>query len=132
MKQAKLKRLVVGGIPFKIAHSAVLEAHDSEQRRYWLLGRVQYERRLIEISSEADAVYPIVILHESLHAILEQAGHTDQNEQHIVALGYGLARLIKENPDLVKALQEFGNEDAEEKPAPTRKPKAKQAAYKKS
>ena len=44
-----------------------------------------------------DSVKRVVIWHEIIHEILDQAGHSDHDEAHVMALGYGIMAVLKHN-----------------------------------
>lgn len=65
-----------------------------------LFGSVSYGAQVIKIDSGACADRKQAILwHEVLHAILDHAGQGDAvTEEAIVALGFGIAQVLAENP----------------------------------
>lgn len=71
-----------------------------------LMGRTTFGNIAIEIEQKLDPQMQLMsLVHESLHVMLWQAGFGEQDEQHITTLGYGVYALIRNNPDLVRAIQ---------------------------
>ncbi len=68
-----------------------------------LEGDIVYSTQRIRISDDLHPdQLPFVLLHEAIHGVLQHAGHIDQRECDVMALGYGLVALLRDNPDLVK------------------------------
>lgn len=100
-----IKSLKIGPIPYIVKEESKLVGPNGDGHTTWLNGRVRYERALIEVDADLpDDVKRVCLLHEALHAIAEQAGITDEPEPLIAALGYGLLKLLRENPALVEYL----------------------------
>jgi len=75
---------------------------NSDGTSSFLNGKITYQDTAIQIEQGmAEQLKPITLVHEALHGILEQAGITDEAENIIVALGYGVVALMRNNPALV-------------------------------
>lgn len=83
-----------------------LHYHDNEKTKHSLNGQIIYGKAFIEIEKDVDPqlVAPILV-HEAVHGILHNAGHDDEDEEQVIALGYGIVSLIRDNPELVKLIQ---------------------------
>lgn len=97
-----IKALKIGPVNYTVNEVLKLVGDDGDGHTTWLNGRVRYERALIEVDADLpEDVKRAAVLHEALHAIAEQAGIGDQPEPLIVAYGYGLTALFRDNPELV-------------------------------
>ena len=104
-----LTHIYIGPVRYDISRPVRLIGLDEEGRNTYLNGRVKTEAATIEIDGElSDEVEPVAIVHETLHAILSQAGIDTQPEDVIVALGYGIVDMLRKNPGLVAVIT--GNE----------------------
>lgn len=84
----------VGGIDY-----TVIERKDLRDGDTWLNGHIVYNE--CEIRVEEELALPkkwIVVWHEVLHGLLEHAGMSDHSETIIIALGYGVAQALRDNP----------------------------------
>ncbi len=106
-----IARLKIGPIPYTVAEVQKLIGNDHNGQSTWLNGRVRYEKALIELEADLPPDVKIVaILHESMHAILEQAGIENESEPLIIALGYGMLALLRDNPELVLLISSQGKD----------------------
>lgn len=79
----------------------VIEEKDLRDGNTGLNGHIVYNDCQIKVESEMTPhVQWITIWHEVLHGILEHAGMGDHDEKMIIALGYGVAQAIRDNPYL--------------------------------
>jgi hypothetical protein len=70
-----------------------------------VLGEVSHASLTIFINENQALANKVATLwHEVIHALLEQAGQ-EQNEGIVNALGYGLARVVRDNPALIEFTQ---------------------------
>lgn len=100
-----LTTIKIGPVTYRIERILRLLGSNGDGKSIWLNGRVRSERALIELEAELPAeIQTIVIVHEIVHAILEQAGIEEHPEPAIVALGYGLVQVIRDNPQLVEKI----------------------------
>lgn len=72
-----------------------------------VLGEIVYRKALIYLSPDQNPqVMRQTLMHEIAHGILHQAGHYENDEAIVTALGYGLTALIRGNPDLIRYIRE--------------------------
>lgn len=101
------ERVKIGPVLYRVEMEPKLMGSNGDGSSSWLNGRIRYEQAQIEVCAEvAEQTQPAVLVHEILHGILEQAGMEEHPEQAIIALGYGLVQVLRENPGLVQYLQE--------------------------
>lgn len=97
-----LDKLQIGAIRYTVEEVDDLHKFTAEGTRQWLQGQVLYHEATIRIDSELAADVKIVALwHEAIHALLDQAGIDAHDENAVIALGYGIVRLLRDNPGLV-------------------------------
>ena len=95
----------IGPVTYRVERVLRLMGNNGDGSSTWLNGRVRYEKALIELEQELPAeVETIAIVHEIVHAVLEQAGIDDEPESIVVALGYGLVQVLRDNPELVELI----------------------------
>lgn len=71
-----------------------------------LLGQIIYHQATIKLEADQHPqVKRIVLLHEIIHGILNNAGFQKHSEAVIDAIATGLMALIDDNPHLMRALQ---------------------------
>lgn len=96
----------IGPVAYRICQVHDLMGTDDGGKSIWLNGRCRYTSARIELCDElGEQVKPVGLMHEVLHGILEQAGVKEQPEDVIIALGYGLVALLRDNPELVDYLR---------------------------
>lgn len=67
-----------------------------------LHGDIDYAAQELRVKEDqAEDAQRVTVLHEAVHAILHAAGQGEHDEALVVALGYGLYALLKDNPVLV-------------------------------
>lgn len=89
----------IGALAYAVVEVDDLEAEDGEK----LLGHILHNHCEIRIDRALpDQVKVAVLWHEIIHGILEQAGVTNQKEGLVLALGYGMVELLKDNPGLAE------------------------------
>lgn len=99
---ARLTAVKVGAVTYDVAFVDNLVDLRDDGTWKGLHGRVGYTDCKIKIEADQnEQVQHATVLHEAIHAILHNAGHDDHDENLVVALGFGLHALLKENPDLV-------------------------------
>ncbi len=83
----------------------VLEAdRPADDPNDMVLGEIVFSSVRIYINPEQDAqIQRQTLWHEIVHGILHHAGqdHTENHEALVIALGYGLCSLVRNNPDLI-------------------------------
>lgn len=88
----------IGGLDYK-----VVEVKDLRDGHTGLNGHILYNDCEIRVEQEMlPQVQWVTVWHEVLHGILEHAG-VKHNEQTILALGYGVAQVLRDNPWLREA-----------------------------
>lgn len=93
----------IGAVDYdvKLAHKEPVNPDDL------VLGEIGYGKATIYIEPEQNPqIMRQTLLHEITHGILHQAGHYEDNEAIITALGYGLYALIRSNPALIGFIRE--------------------------
>lgn len=102
-----LTTIKIGPVTYRVERVLRLLGSNGDGSSTWLNGRVRYEKALIELEQELPAeVEPIALVHETIHAILEQAGINDETESIVIALGYGLVQVMRDNPELIRLVTE--------------------------
>jgi hypothetical protein len=92
----------IGAIDYTVKSVKDLHTHNGDER-HWLNGHILHSTAEIKVESELSPDMQVTVLwHEVLHGILTQAAVEEQPENLIVILGYGLVRLIRDNPVLMK------------------------------
>lgn len=98
-----IDHLKIGPVNYTVKEQDDLHTTGKRGIKKWLAGHVIYADGVIKVANDqAPDMKVALVWHEALHALLYHAGHSEQNEQHIMALGYGLVQLIRDNPHLVK------------------------------
>lgn len=104
MTRRKQMTVKIGTTSYQVKR--VKDLHDIKDGsvKRGLLGCVDYTKREIEIDAALSPPAAIdTVWHEVVHAILYHAGHTEQNENQVLALGYGIIDFLRNNPAVVKA-----------------------------
>lgn len=92
----------VGGVNYTVIEESKLSATASDGSTIWLNGHYLSSEAQIKIDADvAPSVKAAVLWHEISHAILTHAGIRDESETTVTALGYGLAQVVRDNPDLI-------------------------------
>lgn len=98
----KFQPLVVGPVIYSIQEVPDLHDTDNDGKKQELFGYINYKDLLLQLDEGMTPPQQLAtILHEAVHAILEQGGQ-DIPENAVVTLGYGLANLLINNPWLTK------------------------------
>lgn len=91
-----------------ITYTVIRDVHDlhrveSDGKKTPLHGQVEWKPQCIEIAANQGSDVQVVVLwHEILHAILNNAGQFDESESYIVALSHGLVQVMRDNPALME------------------------------
>lgn len=97
-----IETLIIDGMPYSIEVKEDLHTIDAEGHKRYLNGTIMYGNLYIGIDEEvSDALRPAIVMHEALHGILYHGGHEDQDEAQVLALGYGIVALLRDNPAFV-------------------------------
>lgn len=95
-------KIQIGAIDYTVSEHKDLHTHSGDDRR-WLNGHILHNTAEIKVEADLAPDMKVAVLwHEALHGILRMADVDEQPEHLIVILGYGLVRLIRDNPELVK------------------------------
>lgn len=98
----QLKQVKIGAVTYDVAFVDNLITLRDDNTYKSLHGSVNYTSCTIKVESDQDEqVKAATVLHEAIHAILHNAGHDDHDENQVIALGFGLYALLKENSELV-------------------------------
>jgi hypothetical protein len=74
---------------------------DGENKKIEMHGAIDHGKCIILLRADEDYEFTkCTLLHEIVHGIIKQAGLTEHDEANVIALGYGLVGLLKQNPDL--------------------------------
>lgn len=96
--------LKIGPITYEVREIGDLHSIVEGQRQ-WLHGAIVWKAAEIHIAhDQVDEVKVTSLMHEALHGILNNAGQNDQPEEMILALGYGVVQLLRDNPALVSLI----------------------------
>ncbi len=94
------KTVQIGALRYGVREVEDLRSREDDGVK--LNGDIVYDSAEMRIEQAmADDVKLATIWHEVVHGLLDQAGYAVHPEQMIIALGYGLLRLVRENPDLM-------------------------------
>lgn len=87
----------IGGVDYIVEY--VPDLRDGDQG---LNGWIRYNDCKIQIDADlSDQRKRIVLWHEIVHGLLENAGaESEHDEKIVVALGYGLVQVLRDNPQL--------------------------------
>lgn len=113
---AELETLLIGGVTYDVSFVEGLKDFRDDNTFRNLHGDIGYGSTDIRIESrQSEQIQRVTLLHEAIHAILHQAGHDDHPEAMVIALGFGLYDLLRNNEGLLEwlGLLEEGEEDAE-------------------
>lgn len=97
----------IGAVHYSVAEIKDLHRLDGDGRKQWLHGQIIHADASIKIEDDqALMVKRATLLHEIMHGILHRAGFEEHPETAIIALGYGLLEVLRDNPALVELLRE--------------------------
>lgn len=98
-----ISQVKVGPIVYSVRNEDGIHDTDENGQRIALNGDVDYSTAIIRLDQNQQAVVIASALwHEIVHAILAQAGHERHDENHVIALGYGITQVMRDNPDFVR------------------------------
>ena len=96
----------IGDVTYTISEVEALRRAEDDAVLY---GRIEHMKLKIEVESTlAEPIKRVTLMHEIVHGIFNQAGQDleDSREELVLALGYGLTALLRNNPALVAYLTE--------------------------
>lgn len=97
-----IKQVQIGPVTYSVTEQPKLMTRVRDGSTQWVNGCISPEKLTIEIEADNHPDVKLIALwHEAIHGILDQAGHTDHPELLVLALGYGLVQLVRDNPELV-------------------------------
>lgn len=95
----------IGAMTYKVELVPDLHIGEGDERKD-LHGQIWQDKQQIDVNADQTEVMQAAsVLHESMHGILNHAGHEDHSEQMIIALGFGLVDFIRDNPELIDLIQ---------------------------
>jgi hypothetical protein len=98
-------KVKIGEVVYTVGEFDGLTGTGADGESVWLNGRIRDTKAIIHIEESIDEqVKPVVLLHESLHAILLHSGQSDHDEEVIHALGYGLLAFMRDNADWIRSI----------------------------
>ncbi len=98
----------IGPMLYDVQNVSELRGKDADGNEVSLNGDIEYHTHTIRLEADLKPeMQTYTALHESIHGVLYQAGHTDHDEQMVIALTYGLVSLFKDNPELISLLREL-------------------------
>lgn len=97
----------IGAMTYRVREVSDLHHLDGEGRKQWLFGQILHQSTEIKLEhDQTEMVKRATLLHEIMHGILHRAGFEEHPETAIIALGYGLLEVLRDNPALVDLLRE--------------------------
>ena len=113
MTVALPSHITIGPVRYAIRVVKDLHDHDKEGKWRWLHGDIRWSKAQIRIDEkQSDERKVVTLWHETLHGILEHDGHSGHDENLIIALGFGIVQVIRDNPALVAYTLAKVNDDA--------------------
>lgn len=95
-------KVVIGTVTYAVQEVTDLHIVGENGEKKLLNGHIIYGESVIKVDRYHSPDMKVVVTwHEVLHGLLDQAGVEDHPEDVVRALGYGLVRLIRDNPALV-------------------------------
>ncbi len=99
----------IGPVTYRVVERPRLTSGNGDGTSSWVNGHILYQETEMRVEQEMSEVMKAAALwHESCHGILYHAGHVDHPEPIIIALGYGLVALVRDNPELVDLTRKLG------------------------
>lgn len=97
------KSIKIGAVNYAVSEERDLHTFDNEWKKEFLNGQIVYSDATLKVKSDLSHDVKVCALwHELIHGILNNAGQIEHTEEHVIALGYGLVQVIRDNPELVK------------------------------
>lgn len=89
-----LDTIKIGGIRYPV--KIVDDLHDNHKELY---GWIKYDKHEIHVSGDLDSQGRFVVLwHEIVHGILNNAGLPENDERMVDALAHGIMQVLLDNP----------------------------------
>ena len=97
-----IQNLKIGPIDYKVTEKDDLHFVNDDGKKCALHGDICWGEAEIRIATDQDNQVKVATLwHEAVHGILNNAGIDNHPENIVMALGYGLVQLIRDNPELI-------------------------------
>ena len=94
-----IDKLVVGTVTYKIGRADRIDDDDT------VLAQIDHVgAKIVVVNDATPASANVAVWHEAIHALLHQAGFQGgsiDQEAVVQALGYGIPRLLSENPEMM-------------------------------
>lgn len=102
-----IKKIKIGSITYKVMyHDQLLDEDDNP-----LNGQIDFDELIIHMDkSLKKELNKVILIHECIHGILNNAGQEDHDEQYINIISYGIMDLIKNNKSFIRYLMDEKNE----------------------
>lgn len=101
----ELETLLIGGVTYDVSFVEGLKDFRDDSTFKKLHGDVGYASQDIRIEDKQhEDAKRVTVLHEAIHVILHNAGQGDHPESMVIALGFGLYDLLRNNDDLIAFL----------------------------
>ena len=98
------KQIKIGPVGYKVIEKDDLHFVDGDGKKSGLHGHILWSEAEIRVAGDqSEQVKVVTVWHEVIHGILNNAGINDHPEQVVLALGFGIVQLIRDNPDLIRA-----------------------------
>jgi hypothetical protein len=102
-----IDQVKIGAMTYRVKELSDLHRVDDEGRKQWLFGQILHQSAEIRLEhDQTEMVKRATLLHEIMHGVLHRAGFEEHPETAIIALGYGLLEVLRDNPALVDLLRE--------------------------
>lgn len=100
-------QIKIGGTTYPVIDRDDL--HDNHKPLY---GWIKFNTMEILISTELGPQARYTVLwHEIVHGILNHAGLDEHDERMVMALGYGIVQVLRDNPELLALLETTSPKD---------------------
>jgi predicted heme/steroid binding protein len=93
----------IGPVNYTVREMNDLHTVNDDGKKLELHGHILWSEAEIRVANDqVDDVKVATIWHEAVHGLLHNAGQDDHPESMVIALGYGLVQLIRDNPQLIE------------------------------
>lgn len=98
-----IEQVKIGAITYTVEAANDLHYTDGDSKKHGLNGEIKWATAKIRYDADlTEEVRMVTVLHEAIHGILNNAGVVGESETMVIALGYGLMALMRDNPALVE------------------------------
>jgi hypothetical protein len=96
-----IKKVKIGSVTYKIKEKKKIRS-----RGDYYIGLHDYQNAQITVDKTlAEQIKAAVLVHECVHAILNEAGMREHSEEMVDILGKGFTALIRHNPELMEYIK---------------------------